>query len=146
MIAMTGPGFVCIGAQKGGTIWLYENLNKHLEVWMPPIKEIHYFNRLCVNDRLLGYWTVPRSHRIKQIFNALIKLNVKDLRWMLHYYEFSMTSRSYLELFSEKYTDNYISGDITPAYSTLEERGVRFTSKVLDKDVPVLLIIRNLVY
>ena len=65
---------------------------------------------------------------------------------MLQYYEFSMTSSSYLELFSEKYTDNYISGDITPAYSTLEERGVRFTSKVLDKDVPVLLIIRNLVY
>lgn len=143
---MAGPGFVCIGAQKGGTTWLYENLNRHPEVWMPPVKEIHYFNRLCVNDQLLGNWTTPHPHGIKRYYNALIKLSINDLRWMLHYYEFSMASSGYLELFSKKYTGDYLSGDITPAYSTLEERGVRFASKVLDKDVPVIFIIRNPIY
>ena len=141
-----GPGFVCIGAQKGGTTWLYENLNRHPDVWMPPIKEIHYFNRLCINEKLLGNWTVPHSCSIKRYLITLAKFKINDLRWMQQYFEFSMTGGNYLALFNKKYTGKCISGDITPAYSTLEERGVRFASKVLDRDVPVLFIIRNPVY
>lgn len=146
MSTRTGPGFVCIGAQKGGTTWLYENLKNHPDVWMPPIKEIHYFNRLCVNDQLLGDWTVPHAHGLKRYTELLKKLNIKNLRWMLNYYEFSMASNKYLELFSDKYTGDSLSGDITPAYSTLEERGVMYASRVLDKDVPVIFIIRNPIY
>ncbi len=40
------PDFVGIGAQKAGTTWLYHNLRAHPEIWMPPRKEIHYFNRM----------------------------------------------------------------------------------------------------
>jgi len=137
---------VCIGAQKGGTTWLYENFNKHPEVWMPPIKEIHYFNRLCVNEALLGNWTVPHSCSISRYLKALAKFQINYLRWMRHYFEFSMMAGNYLALFDKKYTGKCISGDITPAYSTLEERGVSFASKVLDKDVPVMFIIRNPIY
>lgn len=42
---MTGPNFICVGAIKGGTTWLYDQCRLHPDVWMPPIKEIHYFNR-----------------------------------------------------------------------------------------------------
>ena len=146
MSARTGPGFVCIGAQKGGTTWLYENLNRHPEVWMPPVKEIHYFNRLCLNDKLLGNWDLPHPRGIKRYYKSLIKLSIKDLRWMLNYYEYSMNSSNYLKLFSEKYTSGYLTGDITPSYSKLEERGVSFASEVLDKDVPVIFIMRNPIY
>jgi len=38
------PEFLCIGAEKAGTTWLYEMLKAHPSVWMPPIKEIHYFD------------------------------------------------------------------------------------------------------
>lgn len=42
--AIKRPDFVCIGAQKAGTSWLYENLAVHPEVQlMPPGKEINYF-------------------------------------------------------------------------------------------------------
>lgn len=146
MSTRSGPGFVCIGAQKGGTTWLYENLNKHPEVWMPPVKEIHYFNRLCVNEKLLGNWTVPHSCSIRRYLNTLARLKINDFRWMRHYFEFSMIGDNYLSLFDKKYTGKCISGDITPAYSMLEERGVQFASKVLGKDVPVLFIIRNPIY
>jgi hypothetical protein len=41
----TGPDFLCIGAQKAGTQWLYDQLQHHADFWMPPIKEFHYFDR-----------------------------------------------------------------------------------------------------
>src|SRR5690606_11946368 len=38
------PDFICIGAQKSGTTWLYENLKLHPDIFMPDKKELHYFN------------------------------------------------------------------------------------------------------
>src|SRR6185295_12624998 len=43
--ARAGPDFLCIGAQKAGTGWLYEQLRSHPGFWMPPMKELHYFDR-----------------------------------------------------------------------------------------------------
>jgi len=40
-----GPDFICIGAQKAGTQWLYDQVQHHADFWMPPIKEFHYFDR-----------------------------------------------------------------------------------------------------
>ena len=39
-----GPDFLCIGAQKAGTHWLYDQLQHHDDFWMPPIKELHFFD------------------------------------------------------------------------------------------------------
>ncbi|AHY45759.1 Hypothetical Protein RradSPS_0476 [Rubrobacter radiotolerans] len=39
------PHFIGIGAQKAGTTWLDRNLECHPGIWMPPRKEIHYFDR-----------------------------------------------------------------------------------------------------
>ena len=35
------PDFLCVGAQKGGTSWLYRQLEAHPDFWMPPVKELH---------------------------------------------------------------------------------------------------------
>lgn len=40
------PHFLGIGAQKAGTTWLYRMLARHPDLWLPPVKELHYFNRL----------------------------------------------------------------------------------------------------
>ena len=40
----SGPDFICIGMQKAGTRWLYQQLRGHPEFWMPPIKELNFFN------------------------------------------------------------------------------------------------------
>src|SRR5438270_8769299 len=54
-----GPDFCCIGAQKAGTGWLYEQLRSHPDFWMPPMKELHYFDRPARSrQRSL---TVPRK-------------------------------------------------------------------------------------
>lgn len=38
------PDFLGIGVQKGGTTWLYENLRRHPDVFLPHKKELHFFN------------------------------------------------------------------------------------------------------
>ena len=38
------PAFMCIGAQKAGTTWLYEQLKQHPGVCMAEPKEVHYFD------------------------------------------------------------------------------------------------------
>ena len=40
------PDFLCVGVHKGGTTWLYQQLESHPDFWMPPLKELHYFDQL----------------------------------------------------------------------------------------------------
>ncbi|HLW74171.1 MAG TPA: sulfotransferase [Gammaproteobacteria bacterium] len=39
------PNFVCIGAQKTGTTWLYRQLIQHPHVFLPATKELNFFYR-----------------------------------------------------------------------------------------------------
>ena len=39
--------FVCIGAQKAGTTWLARVLSEHDDVFVTPVKEIHYFDHIA---------------------------------------------------------------------------------------------------
>lgn len=36
--------FMCVGAAKCGTTWLYQMLNQHPDIFIPDCKEVHYFN------------------------------------------------------------------------------------------------------
>ncbi len=45
------PNFLVIGAEKAGTTWLYDRLHRHPDVYMPKVKEIHYFNELNSNQQ-----------------------------------------------------------------------------------------------
>lgn len=61
---MTRPDFLGIGAQKAGTAWLYQTLRVHPDIWLPPVKELHYFDRK------------PRSRR-----QLILGKKPNDLRW-----------------------------------------------------------------
>jgi hypothetical protein len=45
MPSVLGTDFLCIGMVKGGTGWLFDQLQFHPDFWMPPIKEMHYLDR-----------------------------------------------------------------------------------------------------
>ena len=50
------PNFLCIGAQRAGTTWLYDLLASHPEVYVPSRrKEVHYFD--WYYDRGLSWYT-----------------------------------------------------------------------------------------
>jgi hypothetical protein len=110
-----GPDFCCIGAQKGGTGWLYEQLRFHPDFWMPPVKELHYFDRLwrtsrtTAEDRWRGARKNARDERDTAFLDAMEKLLGSP----------EINLEGYARLFVPKGT--LLSGDITPGYSALPE-------------------------
>jgi hypothetical protein len=108
------PDFLCVGAQKGGTSWLYQQLAAHPEFWMPPIKELHYFDKLSRIKRT--------THRRK---------DARDLRFIERIK--SLSEQSYIDfenygrLFEPK--GSQLSGDVSPSYSMLNDEVIqRITS------------------
>jgi Sulfotransferase family len=101
------PDFLCVGAQKAGTSWLYRQLESHPDFWMPPVKELHYLNQLTKARRIHG----PRCADER---DASFIDSMQDLRD-----RFYLDLDSYGRLFQHK--GECVSGDISPAYSTLND-------------------------
>jgi hypothetical protein len=106
------PDFLCIGAQKAGTSWLYFQLKSHPDFWMPPVKEIHYFDQMS-RSRTPGApnWqsVSPRDERDRFFLKAMADLCATPF----------IDRRRYGALFAPK--GHLLSGDITPFYSALPE-------------------------
>jgi hypothetical protein len=47
---MTLPGFIGIGTHKAGTTWLYQMLAQNPSIWLPPLKEVHFFDKLNATE------------------------------------------------------------------------------------------------
>lgn len=61
---MPQVAFVIAGAQKGGTTALHAFLGQHPDLFMPALKELHYFDkREKLPDRLGIYWRYHRHFR-----------------------------------------------------------------------------------
>src|SRR5256885_13616443 len=104
------PDFLCVGAQKAGTSWLYRQLERHPDFWMPPVKELHYFDEL---SRIPAVACArPRGDRDRRFLE-----NIKDLSARSH-----LDLEDYARLFEPK--GSLLSGDITPAYSMLSDEGI----------------------
>ncbi|HZR06837.1 MAG TPA: sulfotransferase [Candidatus Udaeobacter sp.] len=101
------PDFLCVGAQKGGTSWLYHQLSLHPDFWMPPVKELHYFDALSKVKR-------PNAPRCKDgrdqwFLERITKLGAQSY----------IDLHGYSRLFQPK--TGLLAGDITPAYSLLND-------------------------
>ena len=122
------PDFLCVGAQKAGTSWLYRQLEPHPDFWMPPVKELHYLdnlNRTKRND-------APRSNDER---DACFVESIKDLSSRRH-----IDFDRYGRLFCHK--GPLLSGDISPAYSTLSDEVIE---RVVDHfpDLKVVFLARD---
>jgi sulfotransferase family protein len=101
------PDFLCVGAQKAGTSWLYRQLEPHPDFWMPPVKELHYLDNLNRARR----FHPPRS---RDGCDVCFLESMKNLRAQSY-----IDLQNYGELFRHK--GALLSGDISPAYSTLSD-------------------------
>ena len=133
-----GPDFICIGAQKAGTRWLYDQLAFHPAFWMPPVKELHFFDGakpgLRKAKRLQGRIDkdLDKVNRMRAE-DAGQPLGERDLRFMKGYLALftdkplmkdkGAATEAYARLFDEKGAD--MTGDVTPAYSKLGDDEVR---------------------
>ncbi len=106
-----GPDFLCVGIHKGGTTWLYQQLYSHPDFWMPPLKELHYFDQLGKVQRSSS--PRCRDERDLRFLETIASLSAKpciDLEF-------------YARLFEPK--GSLLSGDISPNYSTLSDEVIR---------------------
>jgi len=105
------PDFLCVGVHKGGTTWLYQQLDSHPDFWMPPLKELHYFDQLSRVQRPSS--SRCRDERDCRFLESINRLSAKPFIDFEHY----------AQLFEPK--GPLLSGDISPNYSTLSNKIIR---------------------
>ena len=142
------PDFLGVGAQKAGTTWLYRNLQAHPEIWMPPIKELHYFDEKAqleggLISRLRG--AHPVDVRWRRQFRArfrhpLERLSSRDLWWDLRYFFRTPGNGWYASLF--KPGSGRVTGEMTPDYAILEKEGVARVHRLMP-EAKIIFMMRN---
>ena len=145
------PNFLCIGAQRTGTTWLYKNLKNHPEVWMPLVKEIHYFdekenyNSLPPLDRF--NYNYRRYKRRWFLINASLKKksgqfnpDFKKFPWYAKYLLNFRNDTWYASLF-ERGAGKTL-GEITPEYAILSPESVADIHRLMP-DAKIIFIMRD---
>jgi len=144
--------FLGIGLIKCGTSWLYENLNQLDEFSLPPVKEMHYFNRSkeypTVND-LSETLLINRIKSRSYLKNAALKIaksiNEKDWIHTKFYFKWFFSNYSdewYLSLFKD--FEGY-SGEGSPSYALISRKDIKKMYELLP-ELKLVLLLRNPVH
>ena len=146
---MSSIDFIGIGAQKAGTSWLHTMLKEHPDIDLLPIKELHYFdrskdypspNKLSItklSERLQNRnW---RKTACRDVLRQLKKGNVNQARWFYKWHFKNYNDKWYISLFQGL---KGIKGEITPAYSILNDSDIQSMSKLMS-DGKLILMLRD---
>lgn len=141
MIGLAKPDFLVIGAQKAGTTWLYSQLQRHPDIWLPPVKEIHYFDR---GRRPLALDAIGGKHRRALLWRwlkpALADGNRTDLMWHARFFLSPRSEEWYDKCFNGP--PGKLAGDITPAYARLDNAAITRAALLLP-DAQIIYILRD---
>lgn len=145
-LMLNKPNFLCIGAQKAGTSWLWVMLNQHPGIWMPPFKELHFFDHKFIENN--RNWTLGHLKKgVKDSLRWHIRENRIDLSYFKYLIDIVMeepfTEPWYFRCFDRPLAQGKILGDITPEYSTLPIEGVKYVKKLLGKNLKIIYLIRK---
>lgn len=142
--------FIGIGAMRSGTTWIDKNLRKHPQVYMPPIKEIHYFDRLVQfrgKDHLRKKFFSSnsssknfRKYFFKYSLLNLAKFEINNMIWGFKYFLNEPNNEFYINLFSDG--KEKIKGEITPAYATLDLNMIKEMYSI-NPEAKIIYILRN---
>lgn len=139
------PEFLCIGVQKAATSWLWVQLRSHPDIWMPPVKELHFFDHLFVPEN--RKWT---GWHIKTHVGKTIKWhrdNGKDSGPYFDYLqgllaEDMFTEEWYRRAYSLPAAKKKMTGDITPEYCMITDKGVEYVRNLLG-DIKIIIMVRD---
>lgn len=139
------PDFLGIGANRGGSSWLYRVLAHHPEVWLPPVKEIHHFDRQSTGRRVAKYLGKEglvrlRDYATGDAFRTSADGLFRNLAWDVHYLLVPESLQWYVDLFRPHH--GQITGEVTPAYAILDETTVR-EIHARNPELKALFLLRN---
>lgn len=142
------PDFLGIGAQKAGTTWLHKRLSQHRDVWVPPLKEIHYFDVVhSRRDTEMTAMDVGRMEASLRQARRVIEGQLPDHEKLKRLYALSLTGLRehtdewYGMLFSAAPADR-LCGEITPEYALLPDEGIEHILR-LNPDMKFILLMRD---
>jgi hypothetical protein len=133
------PDFLGIGPPRCGTTTLHHVLRAHPDVWLPPIKELHYWDdqrhQGLVNRRAAGHATwAPRI-----VGRSILRrpdAERGDVRFLLRYFWGRRSDDWYRRLFD----DARRTGEVTPMYSSLDATIARDLDEELDHPRYVIVL------
>ena len=130
---MRGPDFIGVGAPRAGSSWLHEVLSRHPQLWLPPVKELHYFDEPPWSKR---YYRFLRMRLVAGWGRRPFS------RFDLRYFFGKRSDAWYCDLFAPARRKGRIVGEITPAYSALDVAALRHMSG-LNPRVKLIYIMRD---
>lgn len=150
------PTFLGIGAQKAGTTWLYKFLKRHPDVWMPTVKELHYFDRSTkypspshlTTEKLCDRIFTKDIAQIRRTFNGLksvlragVRRDIDFMSWQYKWYFGNYNDKWYSGLYEQgmKYKAR---GEITPSYMMIDCIDID-SIKAINSEMRIIFIIRD---
>ena len=137
------PDFLCIGAQKAGTTWLHGNLITHPELWLPPYKEVHFFDASVRHPSPLsrkfydGRWRRQLRRRVRERWEARSLEGVgADLNYFFRHRDLAWYERVF------RPGAGRLCGEVTPAYSKLDADEVARIAELMP-DARILFLMRD---
>jgi hypothetical protein len=128
------PRFICVGAQKAGTRWIYDQCSQHPKAWMPPIKEIQFLDGHIRFLRRFAAKKLERRQALSDMSADITFLqravNLPNKPSMSHY----------VDLFEP--AGERVTGDISPSYANLDAQAAADIAKALP-DCKFLYVVRN---
>ncbi len=137
------PDIVCIGAQKAGTTWLHNTLGRRSDVWVPPFKELHFFDNKFIEE--CREWATGHVKRgLKSAKERHIeKTPEPDSEYLEHLKRLGekpmLNGTWYQSIFSRAPATSACL-DVTPEYSCIGDEGIQFFKKFLPNSKLIYLI------
>lgn len=154
-IQENGIDFLGIGAQKTASSWLWSLLKQHDDIWMPPRKELHYFDRdiyypspsFLYSDSLVDRLNGPESHNIlfrekiiEEMPPQISSNDTERTKWFVKYFFSYYDDNWYSSLFEEG--RGKLRGEITPSYSILNKKDISGIRNLFPS-LKIILVLRN---
>jgi len=137
--------FLCIGAQKSGTTWLARVMSQHPDLFLTPVKEVHYFDHIAgITHHLNAHrrWSRYRKYhqRLWTQWRSFPEYR-SQWAWYRDYMRGPFDDAWYERLFAHRGSCRY-AGELTPEYALIGEEGYRHLKR-LAPAVRLLFIMRD---
>lgn len=140
-----------IGSQRAGSTLLHRLIQTCTNVYMHPVKELHYFDTYhkVRNPEILKEYSQKQVHReVNKIISSndfsFIDNNFKCfLRANKILSNNNVESIEYIDLYRPCLKDNTLLGEITPEYMILPEAGISHMCDVIGKGAQIVLLTRD---
>ena len=135
---MPAPDFLCIGAQKAGTSWFDIMLRQHPRAFLPPMKEVHFFDFIYLPEH--RPWIRGSFERHRR------RLQGRDAATDAYFERLATIPRRqdawYEAVFQHPDAEGRVSGEVTPAYSLLPSEGIARV-RAVNPATRIVFIIRD---